>query len=232
MTFPSLFLAYLSLVVLAAVAVVIRSVTGRARIVTLGLLMVWLAYAGLLGIAGVAGRYDQVPPGLLLLVIPVVVSLLALTLSGPGTALARQIPLGLLIGFQVFRVGVELSLHHLSSLGLAPRIMTLEGGNIEIVIAVTAPMAAWLVTRPSGRRIAWAWNLVGLVSLGNVVVRAVLSAPGPLQLIHAEVPDTAILLYPFTFIPGFMAPLALTLHVLAFRAFAHRDDHASRLSLA
>ncbi len=232
MTFPALFLAYLSLVVLAAATVVIRSLTGRARFMTHGLLVIWLAYAGMLGVTGVPGHYDQVPPGLVFLVVPVVAVLLALTLTGPGAILAHQIPLRLLIGFQVFRVGVELSLYHLSSLRLAPRIMTLEGGNIEIVVALTAPVAAWLVTGSTGRRVACAWNLVGLASLGNVVIRAVLSAPGPLQLIYAEVPDMAILLYPFTFIPGFMAPLALALHIFAFRAFARRDDHASRLGLA
>lgn len=232
MTFPSLFLAYLVLVVFAAAAVALRWLRGRARLSMIGLLVAWLAYAGTLGITGVAVHYDQVPPGLVFLVVPVVAALLALTLTGPGTILAHQIPLRLLIGFQVFRVGVELSFHHLSSLRLAPRIMTLEGGNIEIVVALTAPVAAWLVTGSTGRRVAWAWNLVGLASLGNVVVRAVLSAPGPLQLIYAEVPDMAILLYPFTFIPGFMAPLALALHILAFRAFARRNDHASRLGLA
>ena len=89
-----------------------------------------------------------------------------------------------------------------------------------MLVALSAPLAAWLVTRgAAARRIAWAWNLLGLLSLGNVVIRAVLSAPGPLQLIHAEVPDMAILTYPFTFIPGFMAPLALALHILAFRSF-------------
>lgn len=224
MTFPSLFLAYLVLVVLAAAAVALWWLRGRARLSLIGVLVAWLAYAGTLGITGIAGHYNQVPPGLAFLVVPVVVAILALTLTNPGAHLACRLPLRLLIGFQVFRVGVELSLHHLSSLGLAPRIMTLEGGNIELVVALTAPVAAWLVTGPTGRPIAWAWNLVGLASLGNVVVRAVLSAPGPLQIIHAEVPDMAILLYPFTFIPGFMAPLALALHILAFRALVRRDD--------
>lgn len=226
MTFPSLFLAYLVLVALAAAAVAWRWLGGRARMLLLGVLVVWLGYAGALGVTGVVGRYDQVPPGMVFLVGPVVLAILALTLTKPGAHLACRLPPRPLIGFQVFRVGVELSLHHLSGLGLAPRIMTLEGGNIEIVVALTAPVAAWLVSGRTGRRVAWAWNLVGLASLGNVVVRAVLSAPGPLQFIHAEVPDMAILLYPFTFIPGFMAPLALALHILAFRAFARRANHA------
>ena len=222
MTFPSLFVAYLVVVALAAAGVAVRWLHGRTRLATLALLAIWLAYAGILGAAGVVARTDQLPPGLALLTLPVIVTLLALTLTRPGGIISSSIPLQVLLGFQVFRTGVELSLHHLWSLGLAPRIMTLEGGNIEILVAATAPVAAWLACRSKGRRIAWLWNVVGLLSLGNVVVRAVLSAPGPFQLIHAEVPDLAILTYPFTFVPGFMAPLALTLHVLAFRAFSTR----------
>jgi len=229
MIFPTLFTAYL-LVVAAAAGIAARIwLPPRAAWVTIAVLVVWLAYATLLGATGVVGQYENVPPGMALLVVPVIVTLLALTLTHPGAILARGIPLRLLLGFQLFRVGVELSLHHLWSLGLAPRLMTLEGGNIEILVAVTAPAAAWLVSRGlPGRWIAWTWNLIGLLSLANIVTRAVLSAPGPLNLIHTEVPDVAILTYPFTFVPGFMAPLAMTLHILAFRAFRASGDAAQR----
>ena len=198
---------------------------------TIAALIAWLGYAALLGATGVVAAHDTLPPGLILLVGPVVVALLVVSLTAPGAHLARNLALSLLVGFQVFRVGVELSLHHLWTLGLAPRLITLEGGNIEILVALTAPVAAWLATRgPNGRRLAWAWNVVGLLSLANVVVRAVLSAPGPLNVIHAEVPDLAILTFPFTFIPGFMVPLALTLHVLAFRSFRAADVSSGRPS--
>jgi hypothetical protein len=220
MTFPFLFTTYLVLVAAAAAGAVARWLPGRARLAAITGLAIWLGYALLLGFTGVVARTQLLPPGIALLTLPIILSLLTLTLTGPGAVLARRFPLQLLLGFQVFRTGVELSLHHLWSLGLAPRIITLAGGNIEILIAVTAPVAAWLVSKGrAGRRVAWAWNLIGLLSLGNVVIRAVLSAPGPLHLIHTEVPDVAILTYPFTFIPGFMVPLALVLHILAFRSF-------------
>ena len=227
MTFPSLFLAYVALVALAVAAATRRWLDSRAWLATIGLLVVWLAYAGALGITGVVERNGQLPPGLAVLTVPIILTLLALTQTGPGAHLARQIPLWVLIGFQLFRTGVELSLHHLWSLGYAPRIITLAGGNFEIVVAVTAPVAAWMASGGSARRrIAWAWNVVGLLSLGNVVIRAVLSTPGPLHLIQTEVLDTAILMFPFTFIPGFMAPLAMTIHILAFRAFTARGRRA------
>lgn len=220
MSFASIFTVYLVLVIGSVVAVAGNWLPRRASMLVFTVLLVWLAYAGILGFAGVVGHYDSLPPGIALLTGPIVLALLVLALSTPGRVVASNVPLWLLLGFQLYRTGVELSLHHLYSIGLAPKLMTLEGGNVEILVALTAPLAAWMVTRGSAARtFAWIWNLAGLFSLANIVVRAVLSAPGPLHLIHAEVPDTAILLFPFTFIPGFMAPLAFTLHVLAFRAF-------------
>jgi hypothetical protein len=63
-------------------------------------------------------------------------------------------------------------------------------------------------------------NVLGLLSLANVVARAVLTAPGPLNLIHAEVPNRMIGTFPFMFIPAFFVPLAVVLHVLAIRSIA------------
>jgi len=56
------------------------------------------------------------------------------------------------------------------------------------------------------------------LSLINVASRAVLTSPGALHLFHAEVPNVAMGMFPFSLIPGFMAPLAVMLHVLALRA--------------
>jgi len=63
--------------------------------------------------------------------------------------------------------------------------------------------------------------------LANVALRGVLTAPGPLRLIAAEVPNTAIGTLPFSFIPRLMVPLALLLHVLAIRALRYRMRHLS-----
>jgi hypothetical protein len=65
------------------------------------------------------------------------------------------------------------------------------------------------------------------LSLLNVATRAVLTAPGPLNFIHAEVPNLAMGTFPFSYIPWFMAPLAMMLHVLAFRALRAASARAS-----
>ena len=62
MTFAVLFLIYLALVAGIAVCIAWRWLTGGARLATIALLAVWLAYAGLLGSTGVVARYHQLPP--------------------------------------------------------------------------------------------------------------------------------------------------------------------------
>jgi hypothetical protein len=69
-------------------------------------------------------------------------------------------------------------------------------------------------------RLAIGWNVLGLLSLANVTASAVLT--GPIKLISTEVPTVAMGFFPYTFIPGFLAPLAVTFHVLAIRAIAAR----------
>jgi len=101
-------------------------------------------------------------------------------------------------------------------------------------VGFSAPVFALIATRgPSGRRVALLWNVVGLASLLNVAARAVLSAPGPLNFLHGEVLNTALGTFPFTFIPGFMAPLAMMLHVLTFRSLrAAGHSNAPRVRAA
>jgi len=48
--------------------------------------------------------------------------------------------------------------------------------------------------------------VLGILALTNVVIRAVLTAPGPFNLIHAEVPNLMMGTFPFLFIPGFFVP--------------------------
>lgn len=70
-------------------------------------------------------------------------------------------------------------------------------------------------------RLVLAWNVLGLLALTNVVIRAVLT-PGPFNLIHAEVPNLMMGTFPFLLIPGFFVSLAVVLHVLALRAISSR----------
>ena len=134
-----------------------------------------------------------------------------------GARIASAFPVWVIIGMQTFRIGVELLLHRLSVDSLAPRIVTYQGGNVDIWIGLSAPLIAWISTRGRrGERLALAWNVVGLLTLANAITLSALTAPG-LNLIQSEVPNTAIGAFPFIYIAGFFAPLAMALHALSIR---------------
>ena len=220
-----LFLAFVGLIAVGVAATIWRFPTeGTWFRLMLGL-PAWLAFVGVLSHFGVIGNATLRPPGAFYIFVPVFlfIALFAVR-SQAALRLAIEVPLAWLIGAQAFRVVVELFLHQLWKEGLVPRLMTYEGGNVDIFIGLSAPVAAWLATRGStGRRAALLWNAMGLLALANIAARSVMTAPGPLHILHSEVPNLAIGTFPFTFIGGFCAPLAVLLHVLAIRALRSRS---------
>jgi hypothetical protein len=216
----ALFLGFTAVMTTFVVALIGRYINHRAALHVLAGLVVWFLYAGLMGHFGMISNSEMRPPGIAFIVIPVLLFLIFFLVRPSASAQGvRAFPLWLILGTQCFRVGVELFLHQLWIEGLVPRMMTFKGANIDIYIGLSAPLIAWLSTRGRwGLKLASAWNILGLLALLNVVTRAVLTAPGPLNLIHTEVPDRMIGTFPFLFIPALFVPLAVMLHVLAIRS--------------
>jgi hypothetical protein len=216
---------FLGFVALMTAIIVLLSARYRNRRFAFGVLAIlgaWFLYIGVLGYLGVIANRATVPPGIALIFVPVVVFFVVFIVrvgSSPGAGVALAFPLWVLIGTQAFRVGVEMFIHQLWIDGLVPKMLTFAGANVDIYIGASALVIAWLSMRGWwGQRLALLWNVLGLLSLANVVTRAVLTAPGPLNLIHTEVPNRMIGTFPFMFIPGFFVPLAVVLHVLAIRS--------------
>jgi hypothetical protein len=219
MTSP-LFLGFVAVMTTFVVALIDRYINRRVALRVLAGLVVWFLYAGLMGHFGIIGNSEMRPPGIALIVVPVLLFIILFVVRSSASARGvLAFPLWLILGTECFRVGVELFLHQLWIEGLVPRMLTFAGANIDIYIGLSAPLIAWLSTRGRwGLKLALAWNALGLLALLNVVTRAVLTAPGPLHLIHTEVPDRMISTFPFLLIPGFFVPLAVVLHVLAIRS--------------
>ena len=215
----ALFLGFLAAVVAVVIGVIARYMSARAAFGVVAGLGVWFDYVRVLGYAGILANTSIRPPGVVFLAAPVLVFLILFVVRWSADArVLHAVPLWLLIGAQTFRIVVELFLHQLWVLGIVPKMLTFAGANVDIYIGASAPLIAWLSTRGrSGLGVAGAWTVLGLLALTNVVVRSVLTAPGPLHRIHAEVPNLMFSTFPFTFIPAFFVPLAVVLHVLAIR---------------
>jgi hypothetical protein len=216
----TLFLGFVAVMATFVIALIDRYINRRAALRVLAGLVIWFLYAGLMGHFGIVSNSGMRPPGIAFIVGPILLFLVFFIVRPSASAQDVLVfPLWLILGTQCFRVGVELFLHQLWIEGLVPRMMTFAGANIDIYIGLSAPLIAWWSTRGRwGLKLAYAWNILGLLALLNVVTRAVLTAPGPLNLIHAEVPDRMISTFPFLLIPGFFVPLAVVLHVLAIRS--------------
>lgn len=228
----SLFLGFVLLMAAVVAALCARYLGGRTAAGVMIALAGWLLYVGTLGYLGAVANTAMRPPGAALILVPVAAFLAVLvfrTATDTGVRWPLAFPAWVLIGTQVFRVGVELFIHQLWIDGLVPKTLTFAGANVDIYVGATAPLAAWIATRGAwSRRLALIWNGLGILALANVVVRALLTAPGPLHLIHAEVPNRMIGTFPFVFIPGFFVPLAAALHVLAVRRLGTSTGIAAR----
>jgi hypothetical protein len=102
---------------------------------------------------------------------------LGVALSPLGARLAARLALGALVGFQAFRLPLELVLHEWAARGTIPGSMTWTGQNWDILSGAVALVAAPFASRH--RALAWVANIVGGVLLLNVIRVAVLSSPLP-----------------------------------------------------
>ncbi len=179
----TLFVGFVTVMVAVVVAVSARYLNGRAAFGVLGGLCMWFIYVGLMAYFGVVQNTAMRPPGIAFIVVPVIVFLIIFIVrSFTDAGVALSFPLWIILGTQCFRVGVELFLHQLWIDGLAPKMLTFAGANVDIYVGASAPLIAWLSTRGRlGIRLALTWNLLGLLALANVVIRAVLTAPGAIQ---------------------------------------------------
>ena len=205
---------FVLLVIALAVTIGIR-LPARGRALLTG----WLVALGLVAAAGVFLRDGRVQPYFLAAgLLPTIAGIVFVTSRAAAPLLARTSS-ATLIGLQSFRVVVELVLWALALQGRLSPLLTFEGRNFDVLVGVTALPMAWLclLRRAWLPAVAGVWNVAGIVILVSTVLTFVLSAPVPFQRIHTEPPTTIVATLPYIWLPGFLVPLAWTLHVASLR---------------
>lgn len=181
----------------------------------------WLALTAFLAVRGTLLDVSSRPPPFLVLMGFTLAGTLALAFSPVGTRLARGLtPMGL-VGYQGLRVAIEFVLHALQGLGAVPVQMTWSGWNFDVIAGGTALVfiAMWKQGL-AGRGLLFAWNVLGLALLANIVIIAVLSMPLPMRWFWNEPANTFVFHAPWVWLPAFLVPGALFGHVLVFRWIA------------
>lgn len=200
--------------VLAAVLVWMarRAAGSRAGATVAIVLVLWLAFTASLAGLGLL-RFGPLPPPVMVLVLGTTVLTTWLGLSRFGTKLVDRLPIATLVGFQAFRIAVELFLWLGYRDGFVPVQMTFEGRNFDILTGLTAPMVAWL----AGPRLVLVWNVLGLGLLVNIVTVAILSMPTPFRGFAQEPANRFVATVPYVWLPVFLVQAAWLGHLLAFR---------------
>lgn len=144
---------------------------------------------------------------------------LAYGLSSLGKRLSLATPLWALVGFQIFRLPLELVLHSWAEQGTIPATMTWNGQNFDIVTGLTALVCAPLAAK--SRKAAWAANFLGIALLLNVMRVAVMSSPLPFAWpvtrgLHP--PLLLAMVFPYALIVPLCVGAALAGHVILTRA--------------
>lgn len=209
-----------ALLVAALYAGLRRMQPGQAARILAGML-VWLGLLGLL-----AGRdfflpTTTSPPRFVVAVFPPVALGLGALLTPAGRRFYDGLPLPFLTALHTVRLPVELTLYGLMLEKQVPELMTFGGSNPDILVGLTAPVVAGLAWHRSGKWLR-IWHLLGTALLGNIVFRAILAAPTPLQQWAFEQPNVGVLKFPFIWLPGFIVPLVLLGHLAALRQLFRR----------
>lgn len=186
----------------------------------------WLALTAALGASGFFMDFASMPPRLLLMAMLQFTFLAGLAARPRSRSMLASLPLAAVTAFQVFRLPVEWLLAALAEEGALPTEMSWHGRNFDVLTGLTAPVMALLIWRLGEKRMrlpAIAWNIAGLALLFNVVAHGMLSVPYPFQKLHLSVDNTVVALFPICWLPFFLVPLALGLHIAALlRLFKER----------
>ena len=201
----------------------VRRRTRTAAALALG----WCALWGTLAGTGVLAEFGWRPPPLALSFASMLVGAVALGTSRFAAPLV-QLPLVGLVGFQAFRLPLELILHEAAKADVMPSLLSFSGWNFDIVTGTLAlPVAALVAAGRTPRWLVPAWNALGLAALGVIAGIAIGTAP----FVEAFGPGHVnrwVAYLPFVYLPGVMVAAAIVGHLLVIRALRQAAPSTSR----
>jgi len=181
-------------------------------------LMVWVLFVSIWSISGKMSNFSIFPINMLAVLIIPMIAILAFTFSKAGKEILTRVPNENIIRLQAFRFFVEALLWTLYLESQVPVQMTFEGRNFDVLSGLSAPIIAFLVTKGKISRMGLViWNIACLGLLVNILATAILSMPTPLRVFMNEPSNTIVTLFPVSWLPGLLVPLAYGLHFLSLR---------------
>jgi hypothetical protein len=204
-------------------AAVIVAATARLGTRFFAGVLAWVAAVSAVSFAGLLVPGGSGPPlPFVIMLASVIGGGIVIARSRTGDRLARTMPFAVLVGFQSFRLPLELVMHRAFTEGVMPGQMSYSGRNFDIVTGATALLLAIaLAITDVPRWVIAAWNWMGLLLLANIVGIAVASTPmfavfGPENL------NVFVMRMPYTLLPAVMVLAAWAGHLIVWKALSLR----------
>ena len=183
------------------------------------LILAWALFQVILGISGFYQDFEASPPRFIFLLAPGFLVAAILFLNAHGKKFIDSLNIKWLTLLHTVRVPVEIVLYYVYIGGLIPVEMTFEGRNFDILAGLTAPLAYYFVFKEGQVKRWWlfAWNILSLALLINILTIAVLSAKTPFQVIALEQPNIGVAYFPFVWLPTVIVPIVLISQLAGIR---------------
>lgn len=193
---------------------------------TLNLLFAWLLLQAVVAFSGYYLVTSGLPPRAVFLALPALIFILLLFITNKGNAYLNRLDTKTLTLLHVVRIPVELALYWLFLNKAVPEVMTFAGRNYDIIAGLTAPLVFYFgyIKNNLGKTVLIAWNILCLGLLFNIVITAVLSVRTSFQQFGFDQPNTAILYFPFVWLPCCVVPLVLLAHFVCLRKLIRKKQ--------
>jgi hypothetical protein len=191
-----------------------RRITLRTAALTAG----WMALMAGLSLSGWFAEFDRRPPPMVFMMVMSLGAGVGVGLSRIGGWLAT-LPLAWLVGWQAFRLPLELTMHHAANVGLMPSVMSYSGYNFDIVTGITAlALGLWLYRSKDAvpRFVVVLWNALGITLLVVVLTIALLSSPF-LRVFGEDQINRWVAYFPYVWLPGVLVATAAMGHIVILR---------------
>lgn len=139
------------------------------------------------------------------------------------TEVANKLSLPWLMGIQFSRIG-GISFLILYYQGILPAMFAFPAGYGDILVGITAPVVGYLYYKKKMIKLAYLWNVVGIIDLFIAISIGILGYPiaknfleTPFQVIASTPSTDPLAAFPLVLIPLFLVPLAILLHFFALR---------------
>ncbi len=184
-----------------------------------------MALSGVLAATGLLSDTDAPFPPMGLMIVLVLVLSVRGGLGPLGSHMVAEVPLVALIGLQMFRLPLELVMHHAANVGIMPEALSYSGYNFDIATGIGAVLlfTALKLGVNVPAIVIWLWNLWGIYCLVAITIIAIATSP----MVHALGTDprnmnTWVLYFPYVWLPVVMVTIALISHIVITRIILRR----------